>query len=65
MHKIYATMSSENPASIRKNEKIGYKVEAVLKDKFFSNGKYVDQLVMSLSRDEYLQLYPEPILNNM
>ena len=62
MHKIYAGASSANPASVRKNERIGYKVEAVFKEKLFSKGKYVDQIMMSISQDEFFKLYPEPIM---
>lgn len=64
MHKIYAGVSAANPASLRKNERVGYKVEAVFKNKFFTNGKYVDHVVMSMSNDEYFALYPESILQN-
>jgi len=62
MHKIYAGVSAANPASIKKNERVGYKVEAVFKEKLYSNGKYVDHLIMSMSQEEYLKLYPRPII---
>ena len=63
MHKIYAGIVADNLASIRKNEKVGYKTEAIFKDKFFIKGRYVDHLVMSLSQDEFFKLYPESILD--
>ncbi len=36
--------------------------EAVFKDKLFVNGKYVDHFMMSLSREEFLQRHPQPII---
>jgi ribosomal-protein-alanine N-acetyltransferase len=64
MHKIYAGVSSANPASLRKNERVGYKVEAVFKEKLFSNGRYVDQAIMSMSSEEFFRLHPEPVLQS-
>ena len=61
MHKIYAGVVGTNIASIKKNERIGYKTEAILKEKRYINGKYVDDVIMSISRDEFFELYPEPI----
>ena len=61
MHKIYAGVLGPNIASIKKNERIGYKTEAILKEKRFVNGKYVDSIIMSISNDEFFELYPEPI----
>ena len=61
MHKIYAGVIGTNIASIKKNERIGYKTEAVLKEKKFFNGKYVNHIIMSISSDEFFELYPEPI----
>ena len=62
MHKIYAGIISTNQSSIKKNERIGYKIEAVLKEKIYVNGKYADHIIMSMSKNEFLKLYPQSIL---
>lgn len=62
MHKMYAGVSAPNQPSIKAHERAGYKVEAVFKEKLFVNGKYVDHLIMSLSREEFLQRHPQPII---
>jgi RimJ/RimL family protein N-acetyltransferase len=59
---VYAGASSPNRASIRKNERNGYKIEGIFKNKLFVNGNYVDHVIMSLSREEFLKRNPEPIV---
>jgi len=60
LHKMYAGVYAPNQASIKKNEKAGYKIEAVFKDKLFINGKYTDHIIMSQSQEEFLKVFPEP-----
>ena len=47
--RIYARPFSPNIASQRVLEKAGMKKEAVLKNAFFNNGQYVDEIIYSIS----------------
>ncbi len=47
--RIYARPFSSNVASQRVLEKAGMKKEAVLKNAFFKNGEYLDELIYSIS----------------
>lgn len=46
LHKINAGMYIENKASTRIFEKNGYKVDAVLKEDSFSDGRWIDGMIM-------------------
>jgi len=62
MHKIYASINVSNIASIRTHERIGYKTEAVLKERRFIDGRYQDEMIMSMSQGEFQKLHPESII---
>lgn len=47
--RIYARPFSTNLASQRVLEKAGFKKEATLKNAFFKNGEYLDELIYSIS----------------
>jgi len=42
-----------NERAIHTYEKIGFKVDATLRDNIFKDGKYQDELVMSILRSEW------------
>jgi RimJ/RimL family protein N-acetyltransferase len=47
--RIYARPFSSNIASQKVLEKAGFIKEAVLKNAFYKNGKYLDELIYSIS----------------
>jgi RimJ/RimL family protein N-acetyltransferase len=47
--RIYARPFSTNMASQRVLEKAGFKKEAVLKNAFFKNGEYLDEMIYSIT----------------
>jgi [ribosomal protein S5]-alanine N-acetyltransferase len=54
LNKIYCGMVERNEASLRAFKRIGFKVEGVLRQHFFSHGKYMDCYRLGLLRDEYV-----------
>lgn len=53
LHKLYAGMIQGNEASKQAFEKVGFKVEGVLRKHFYLNGEYLDCYRMGLLKDEY------------
>ncbi len=53
VNKIKLQVFSFNERAIRSYEKCGFKIEAVLKEELFRNGKYHDDIIMSIFRRDY------------
>ena len=53
LRKLYTGMVKGNEASKRAFEKIGFKVEGILKEHFYLNGQYLDCYRMGLLRKEF------------
>jgi len=53
LHKLYTGMTKVNEASKRAFEKVGFKIEGVLREHFYLNGEYLDAYRMGLLKDEY------------
>lgn len=53
IHRIQANVLESNVASLKMHEKCGYKVDGILRDSVYKAGKYHNQYVLSLLRDEY------------
>ena len=53
--RIYASMFDHNIASRKVLEKAGFKHEATFKKALFKNGRYADEIIMSLLKEDYLQ----------
>ncbi|MCT8976230.1 GNAT family N-acetyltransferase [Clostridium sp. CX1] len=56
INKIRLIVYSYNESAIRCYEKCGYKVEGVLKQEIYKDGKYYDKISMGLLKAEYLSL---------
>lgn len=61
LHRIVAYVLEENEASLRMHEKCGYKIEGVLRDSVYKNGRHHNQVVLSILRQEFDQKYEEYI----
>lgn len=56
MERIWGAILESNLASQKMGLKCGYKVEGVLRNSVFKNGRYHNLVVMSMLRDEFLNL---------
>lgn len=54
MHKVYLFVDPANKAAIHIYEKVGFSMEATLKEAFFVEGTYHDSLIMSMFQRDYL-----------
>lgn len=59
LRKITSHVLGSNGRSQRYSEKCGYKVEAVLKEQHFRNGKYEDLVILSVFKSDWLPLWEE------
>ena len=55
LHRIYLRVDATHPAAIRCYTRCGFVEEGRLRDAVFRQGRFEDQLIMSLLRPEYLQ----------
>lgn len=59
LHRIMDLVLEDNIPSIRMHEKCGYKREGVLRDSVYKSGKYHNQIVMGLLREDFEIAYAE------
>ena len=57
LHKLYATTSSNNKASIHLLEKHGFQLDGRMRDHYWINEERYDQLVYSILKREWATLY--------
>lgn len=53
LERIYARQLLDNKASIRVNEKCGFKTEGILRRAVYKNGEYQDLNLMSIIREDF------------
>lgn len=53
MHRVYATVSVENHASIRLLERLGFRREGVMREHYLIQGRRVDEVIYGLLRHEW------------
>lgn len=56
LHKLTASCYSSNVGSIRAFERAGFAREGIRKQQFHSNGRYVDQVMLGMVRQEGIEL---------
>lgn len=54
LHKIYLHVGVDNVPALRIYDKMGFVQEGILRQHFLINGHYVDAMMMSLLRSEYV-----------
>jgi len=54
LHRVYLGVSEENTGAIKTYEKLGFAKEGVRKEDQFVNGKYLDTIVMGITRSQWL-----------
>ena len=55
LHRIEATVTPTNQASLRVLRKVGFKKEGVLREQKFLHGKFYDAIILSLLQKEYFK----------
>ena len=58
-NRIWALILENNIASRRMFEKCGYKTEGVLRQSIYKNGKFQNQVIMSIFQEEFYQMLKE------
>lgn len=57
MRKVCASALGTNPRSIAYQKKTGAVVEGTLKKQIFKNGEYVDEVLLSVFKDDFLKVW--------
>lgn len=52
IHRIQANILESNVQSLKMHEKCGYKIEGLMRDSVFKNGKFQNQYILSILNDE-------------
>lgn len=55
-HRIDARVLEDNIASIKMHQKCGYRIEGTLREAVFKNGRWQNQVVLSILENEFRQL---------
>lgn len=55
LNKVYAYVWKENKPMISLNEKVGFKIEGLLREDILSHGERRDRYIMGILRDEYFE----------
>jgi RimJ/RimL family protein N-acetyltransferase len=53
LHRVWLTVLADNRRAIAAYEKVGFVAEGRLRDDAYFDGRYHDQLVMGILRDEF------------
>lgn len=56
LRKILSTTIAKNKGSIKHNQNCGYKIDGVRKKHFYRNGKYHDEVLLSVFKKDWLKL---------
>lgn len=56
LNRLELQVFSHNIRGIKSYEKVGFKKEGTLRQSLYMNGKYSDEIIMSILRDEYMEL---------
>lgn len=59
LNRVYAYNWAENKGIIKINEKLGFKLEGVLRQDRFADGQYKDRVIFSMLREEFFKKYKE------
>lgn len=57
LRKIHSDTFAFNKRSISYSKKCGYKIEGILKDELFINGKYVDVVCLAVFKKDWLNIW--------
>jgi RimJ/RimL family protein N-acetyltransferase len=57
LRKIYSSAIAFNERSIAYQQKTGYQIEGVRKDQIFKNGKYWDEVLLAIFREDWISIW--------
>ena len=60
LNRIWLTVYADNPRAIRCYEKVGFVREGVKRQAVYHDGKFVDEVMMSMLREEYFVAADRP-----
>lgn len=53
LNKLYLTTLETNEGAKKLYSKVGFKIDGILRDEVYKNGKYINCLIMSILKDDY------------
>jgi [ribosomal protein S5]-alanine N-acetyltransferase len=56
LHKIWACIAANHPASVRVCEKVGLNIEGYSRDSFFFEGIYYDRIFVGITSDQFSKI---------
>lgn len=56
LHRVEAMVLESNVGSVKMHKKCGYTEEGIKRDSIYKNGKYHNQLIMSVLHNEYIEM---------
>lgn len=59
MNRVWGLVLENNIASIRSVEKCGFHKEGIMRESVFKNGKYHNQVLLSILKEEFLPIYKD------
>lgn len=57
MERVFGYVLEDNIASIKSAEKSGYKIEGVMRNSIYKEGKFHNQVIVSILREEFDEVY--------
>lgn len=55
INRVQAIVLESNVASLKMHQKCGYQIDGLLRQSVYKNGKYQNQYVLSLLKEDYLK----------
>lgn len=59
LERIWAYVLEENIGSLKMHEKCGYKIEGLMRNSVYKNGKFQNQYILSVLKDDFYKAYEE------
>jgi RimJ/RimL family protein N-acetyltransferase len=54
LNRIFLTVREDNINAIKLYKKVGFKEEGLLRQQVYNNNKYINMIIMSILKDEFL-----------
>lgn len=59
LERICDTVLEENISSLKMHEKCGYKIEGLMRNSVYKNGKFQNQYILAVLKDDFYKAYEE------
>lgn len=59
LRKVFSKVKAFNKPSLKYLKETGYKIEGTLKEMFYFEGEYYDEVLLSITREDFLPLWEE------